>query len=834
MKRILIYLALVLPVIGGVYYFIKLSSEKLSYENLHLESDLVYVNIPDVKKNSTKWSKNAIFQQMLHFEGMQELSQSSILYAKDLDLQDESNLSLIVRENGQYFFALEQEMEIPFWNSITGSGYHFEKKISGKNWFFLAKNDLLFASKEKEALKNIEQTDSTLDVNWNHLFVQCNAEKLSAKLGLKSGVVNQIIQSLKRVCFSVNFYDEKVVSSGFDNSSDSVMMKALKWQEPVAFDLKDLLLINYSNLRVLQFTDGETYLSESNLEGQAKNFDKCRLAQIHFTTSNSKQANVFLLRSEGATPFVQSFLGNQVVVSEGLRGYALHQLKDEAILAKHFASFTNEKCKYVAMFGDHAIFANDINWIKSYIVELTSGQVWANSTQQMKWVEDEFIESNYFEIIKSNTLLSGLDKTSQVGEYYLRNQKSFQTLPFFLFQKSIEKTGVFTTVSFNLTGNVEEGLVEISLQEAAEDSMASTVPGQAKIFCTFDALAMSAPKMVKNYATGQNQFVVFDTSNTLNMVKPDGSVEWKYKFEGTAVSDIYEVDVLKNNKIQYLFATTKKIYCVDRLGHSVEHFPFALPANAGITSLNVIDYDNSKTYRLAITSGKNVWFYDINGKSLDGWKPKAFSSAIVGKVEHFRNQTNDYLLVLEDNGQINLLQRNGTIISGFPVKQTSKLANAEINFIKGNSKATSSFTVLTKDGLLKRYNLEGKQLFSEKLPVSTAQSNVVTDAKSGSLNYAVCSGTSTYVFDSKLAKLFSYPSKTLKIKSFQTFNFSGVKLYAFQYKEYSEIVSSKGEVLLTNLPTNKKVIVSYSSASKKADVYYTSGNKIEIQTIEVK
>ncbi len=827
MKKILIYLVPVAIVLGITFLYIKQKSEALSFDRLHQSDDLVFMNIPDIQKNYFIWSKNSIFKHLLEFEGVKEISAALAVYSKEIAFDPEANLALIIKANGGLVLVLEHEMDQGLWNELTGKGINFTKKINGKTWHLKAKDQLLFASLDPKNLDGFELSETTLEINWNQLFVTIHAEKLSKALKLDQGILDQMVHSLKNICYSINFKNNKLISSGFDKHPESKLMKALKWQGAVLFDFKELLLVRFNAIKLWQFNDGEAYVKENKIDLDPKLFDFLRLAEVHFDTPEKSNASVFILQTFATERLINPSLGNMIVTSEGMNGYTLYQLKNQNFLGEKFPAFLSEKLKYVALFGNHAILSNEIHHLRYYTSQITDKQVWANSNEQMKWVDDELIECNFLEVNKPYALLNSLTKSSIVGGYFYRNQKAFMALPMLVHQKSVEKNGIYSGITLNLAKG-ENTLINIdTAQVSTTDSLSDSSNTAIALVYANNSALVSAPKMIKSGGASQNQFLLFDSKNTVFLVDAKGKMEWRFNLEGKLISEIFEVDVFKNKNIQYLFATDKKIYCIDKLGKIVEHFPIALPNRAAVHSLNVIDYDGSKTYRIAATSGKNVYLFDTKGAALEGWNPATLTSNAVGKVQHFRNQNTDYLLVKEENGQINMLQRRANIHVGFPLKQTFKLSSVDATFIKGSNADNAFISLVMQDGTTKTYSLSGKSKTTKKLPVSDIKSKVYLEQKNGICTYAASSSTKTYVFDADLTQIFSHASAPKTLLGFQSYLLAGKKIYVFHYQHMTEIVSDKGLVLLTNIPTQENVVLQYSSTTKKVDVFYNTQNGLK-------
>jgi len=124
------------------------------------------------------------------------------------------------------------------------------------------------------------------------------------------------------------------------------------------------------------------------------------------------------------------------------------------------------------------------------------------------------------------------------------------------------------------------------------------------------------------------------------------------------MSDVYQVDAYKNNKLQYLFNTKNRIYLLDRNGNNVEHFPLNLrsPATNGIA---VFDYDGLRDYRIFVAGEDNhIYLYDLIGNILPGWTFGNTDNSVLMPVQHFRLDTKDFI-VFADSLKTYIVNRRG-------------------------------------------------------------------------------------------------------------------------------------------------------------------------------
>lgn len=84
------------------------------------------------------------------------------------------------------------------------------------------------------------------------------------------------------------------------------------------------------------------------------------------------------------------------------------------------------------------------------------------------------------------------------------------------------------------------------------------------------------PVPVVNHNTQERELFVQDDAHTVYLLNNSGRILWKQKLDGAINSQVYQVDALKNGKLQYLFSTSSHIYLIDRNGNPVTGFPLAL------------------------------------------------------------------------------------------------------------------------------------------------------------------------------------------------------------------------------------------------------------------
>ena len=222
----------------------------------------------------------------------------------------------------------------------------------------------------------------------------------------------------------------------------------------------------------------------------------------------------------------------------------------------------------------------------------------------------------------------------------------------------------------------------------------------------------SKPHIIFSHINNKPEVIIQDEKNIVYHLSNSLEPIWSDSIE-KIISKIFVIDYYKNNKKQIVFASPNKIYGFDRKGNSLIGFPFENPSKSPIQHLNIIDYDKSKRYRI-ISSHRNgeIYFYNKNGKTLNGWNPILMEDELVQAPIHTRVRGKDYIIILQKNGDIYVKNRRGINYKGFPVKLDSDLTN-KIHLQSSSNSSQSLLEILSDDGKLYKINLEGKIISSK-------------------------------------------------------------------------------------------------------------------------
>lgn len=304
--------------------------------------------------------------------------------------------------------------------------------------------------------------------------------------------------------------------------------------------------------------------------------------------------------------------------------------------------FGNIKNRYVLIEDNYLVFASSENAVKAFIKDYVHGSFVRDAEWYKKLRTKLSLKYNlaYFARIEAALPYYKYVANGSWQDYLKQNEN---------------KLAGFSTagVQFSNEGNMLYNTILLST-EKIENSVRPHIVWQTKL----DAAVTVKPTPVKNHVTGERELFVQDDNSTIYLINEAGRVLWKQALGERINSEVYQVDVFRNGKLQYLFSTPSRMYLVDRNGEPVGRFPvsFKSPSDRGIT---LYDYDGNKDYRVFVPcEDQKVYLYDLDGSPVKGWDSKKADKEIVSKVYYFRVDGKDYI-VYADRYRFYILDRKG-------------------------------------------------------------------------------------------------------------------------------------------------------------------------------
>lgn len=367
---------------------------------------------------------------------------------------------------------------------------------------------------------------------------------------------------------------------------------------------------------------------------------------------------------------------NEQNLADTYRQIEIFDFSETALFNKTFSPFiTSSKANYYVNIDDFFVFANNKETLENII---------ANYQNKTTYGERDYYQDTTVHLTDASSLLIVTNNPTLENHIQKNLGEEFDI------RLDSYKASAFQFVYDNNFAHVNI-IIKKNKTRARENSITELYN------IKLDADLLINPQLVKNHITNQKEIIVQDIKNNLYMISNKGKVLWKKQLPGAVLGQIQQIDMYKNGRLQLAFATSNKVYVLDRNGKEVA--PFPLNFKDAITQpLSVFEYDNNKKYRLLVTQGKNVLMYDAKGKTVKGFKFNSAESAINHQPQHFRIGSKDYLTIKTDN-KLYILDRVGKI--RVPIKDKYEYSKQAVYLYN------DKFTTTTKDGKLVSITTKG-------------------------------------------------------------------------------------------------------------------------------
>ena len=134
------------------------------------------------------------------------------------------------------------------------------------------------------------------------------------------------------------------------------------------------------------------------------------------------------------------------------------------------------------------------------------------------------------------------------------------------------------------------------------------------------------PFPVKNFIDGSTNWLEQLENNDIRLLGASRNPLWTVKFQTPLCGTVRQIDYLKNDKLQMLFASEDKIYLLDRLGRKVGRFPISLGKRI-LLGPDVYDFSGDRDYTLMVLHEDNTLMqYGLDGKPVPGWNVPEITS----------------------------------------------------------------------------------------------------------------------------------------------------------------------------------------------------------------
>ena len=627
--------------------------------------------------------------------------------------------------------ANDKEHYITFYKGIliySSSSLLVENAIRQSEAEISIFNDQGFSKVRKTAGKNV---DANIYLNLNKLN-----EIISFTLNDKQkSTISKFSNLANWAELDINLKNDAVLLNGFTFSADSLnnYLNIFLHQEPIDHEMNNILPSNTSLFISLGISNTNTYIKDykSYLEKKGKinnyqlhidqfkkkygidleAFFKNQLDEevgivVTDEPNNNFEANTYIIMRTKGKSLAEKSLDDIITkvaksknisksnYSSNLRidketTYKVYSIPFSNVFKTFFGNmFSAFDHQYVTFIDNFMVIGNSKSSVSKFILSNVLHKTLENDMKFEQFTNYLSTKSNFYfytNMFRSPKYVAEfLNPTLKEG--LIKNIETFKKFQAFAVQFQQNNDMIYNNLYLQYIPEIKEDAVTVWESH-------------------LDTSINFKPVFVTNHYTKENEIFVQDLNNKIYLINKVGRILWKLQLDEKINSEIYQVDYYKNGKLQLLFSTQNKIHLIDRNGNYVERYPVKLRSTA-TTGMALFDYDKNLDYRILIPcKNKNVYLYNLDGTLINGWEFGQTDGYVTTPVQHFKVNTNDYL-IFADQVRVYILNRRGEERIHLKT-QFSKSVNNSFILESGGSATETKFVTTDTSSLVKLISLDG-------------------------------------------------------------------------------------------------------------------------------
>lgn len=451
------------------------------------------------------------------------------------------------------------------------------------------------------------------------------------------------------------------------------LLDVFKGQHPQPNDLAKLTPMNAKSTQSFTFHDVEKlqenlrkYRGETSTSEPTGIFDSA--SEIGIIELSSNAPVVFIKSIDPSITF--DALARYVSSESTFRDVEIKQFSEPELFKTIYAPLiTFDRAHYVFELDDFFVFSET----KKAAEELIGAYLNQSTIENAATFKDNFKDlsasSSWMALGVQGTLPEIFSSLSNIP--IIPSNQDLSNFSFLALQYSMDRDFAHITLSCNQNSGKSTRSVSKGITEKFHISLNDDI--------------IAGPQIFEGNSTN---ILVQDANYVLHFVSESGKTLWTKSLSAPVLGDFAQVDLYKNGNQQIAFATENTVYILDRNGKDVA--PFPLKFRDKITQpLSVFDYDGNHEYRFVVTQGQEVLMYDKKAKTVTGFSFRKAGSTIVQAPKHIRMGNKDYIVIPEQNGKLNILNRQGR--SRVRVDNKFKFSDIPITY------EGTKFVVITED-----------------------------------------------------------------------------------------------------------------------------------------
>jgi hypothetical protein len=542
-------------------------------------------------------------------------------------------------------------------------------------------------------LSNVKQDDGNLYINWP-AFREVTSKNQNIDPLLKASNLADAM------LFDLRWTDDgnTLLLNGFatDSIANASILSLFKTQKPVAFGLRNQLPDRFRSFTHFGISNPSQWLNERNdLMDATPNISQQLDTLLTRTAFHTEE---FFKALDNEVAMVELPSGEHLIVAE-LKEITRAQSELNKVNIAHIRQNQYSHERY-ANEDIHVLKQSTLSQVLFWPMAFSTSELYYSITNNLLILSDG--EQGIKEFIDGVSSEATLNKSLEWSKF-LESTLQESNVSFFISSANDELFGALRQPQkFSLQFYPLEGEYYASaIMQFGKRSEKRTTPRSVQKGIDFGQ-STSRLWTVRNHNDKSTEILVMDAGNWLHLVSKDQRVLWSTAIPAPVQGDLFQVDLLKNGKLQYLFVTAGQLHAIDRLGRNVAGYPKALTmSDAMYTSL--VDYDKSRNYRfLMANAAGNIVVCDMDGKPLEDWASKNLPRAFADAPMHARIRQRDYYEATTIQGDVFLFNRRAEIVDGFPLALNINPSGDVVSDGK-------NIVLVSEDGTLIQINTSGKK-----------------------------------------------------------------------------------------------------------------------------
>ena len=513
--------------------------------------------------------------------------------------------------------------------SYGGKNIYIDKNSN----FLTQQNNFLYLSKNKLLIENVIR-NSTYSSNIEFEKFQKLYENKSKNIslivkenynGLKFKDIPQNVEKFSEfMSYEFDILNDEINVLGFAESDQKRNIQLLNNLIKTKTDFLDIVPTNFSKLERISFEFSEIKKNLNSL----KQDESIITYEIDSVYQNVSEIGELIIEND--TLFLLNFrdadqinLSESIIRNQFYRGQEIIELSKNNFQIDLFGFNRLNNFKYFTKFGNLVLFSMTENELENIILNF-----------------------------RNNLTLS---KENEFKEF--RKKIPSKSVKFDLYNDSNSED--FSNKYIYTSEEISNNLSYFSLFTSPNENTQSIRKLELVFKTKHSKEIVITPSLIKNHRTNDLNIFFQDSDNKIILSDLSGNKIWSKNFESKIISDVHQIDMYKNNRLQFVFLTLEYLYILDIKGNVVKKVRNKV--SGAQKYLSVFDYDKNKNYRLVVQEGRTVSMYDSKLNVVKGFKGTKTKKNITNSMDHVRILNKDFLIQYYDDKTFEIFDRRGRV-----------------------------------------------------------------------------------------------------------------------------------------------------------------------------